>query len=82
MTQKIAAKARPLSLQVTVSVPALVFAEPKAGGFSAEVPLLPGCYTQGETLEEVETNLREAIEGWLAAAHDQATIETQSTLWS
>src|SRR5437764_207425 len=44
-----------------------------AGGDSAEVPALPGCYTQGETLEEVRANLREAAEGWLAAAHDAAT---------
>ena len=32
----------------------------------------PGCYTQGETLEEVRANLREAAEGWLNCAHDEA----------
>lgn len=37
------------------------------GGFWAEVPALPGCVTQGETLEELEANLHEAIEGWLLA---------------
>ena len=37
------------------------------GGFWAEVPALPGCVTQGETTEELERNLQEAIEGWLAA---------------
>ena len=36
------------------------------GGFWAEVPALPGCVSQGETRAEVETNLREAIAGWLA----------------
>ncbi|MGA2541343.1 MAG: type II toxin-antitoxin system HicB family antitoxin [Verrucomicrobiota bacterium] len=36
------------------------------GGFWAEVPALPGCATQGETLAEVEANLREAIDGWLS----------------
>jgi len=35
------------------------------GGFWAEVPALPGCVSQGETLEEVRANIREAIEGWL-----------------
>ncbi|HEY1769980.1 MAG TPA: type II toxin-antitoxin system HicB family antitoxin [Chthoniobacterales bacterium] len=35
----------------------------KEGGFWAEVPALPGCVTQGETLGEVEANLREAVEG-------------------
>ena len=37
------------------------------GGYWAEVPALPGCMTQGETKEELLKNLREAIEGWLAA---------------
>jgi predicted RNase H-like HicB family nuclease len=36
------------------------------GGFWAEVPALPGCVTQGETLPELHTNLTEAIEGWLS----------------
>ncbi len=41
------------------------------GGFWAEVPALPGCFTQGETLPELEINLREAIEGWLLAAQPE-----------
>ena len=32
------------------------------GGFWAEVPTIPGCATQGETMEELRFNLREAIE--------------------
>ena len=36
------------------------------GGYWAEVPVLPGCATQGDTLDELEKNLREAIEGWLS----------------
>ena len=35
------------------------------GGFWAEVPSIPGCATQGETMEELRSNLREAIEGCL-----------------
>ena len=31
------------------------------GGFVAFVPSLPGCHTQGETLEEAERNVKEAI---------------------
>ncbi len=63
---------RPIAVEVAVTLTALVYPEPEAGGYSAEIPALPGCYTQGETLEEVQTNLREAAEGWLAAAHDRA----------
>jgi predicted RNase H-like HicB family nuclease len=39
------------------------------GGFWAEVPALPGCMTQGETLEELKTHLKEAVELWFEAAH-------------
>ncbi len=35
------------------------------GGYWAEVPALPGCLTQGETLDEVVENLNDAIQGWL-----------------
>jgi len=36
------------------------------GGYWAEVPSLPGCVTQGETLNELKANLREAIDLWLS----------------
>lgn len=37
------------------------------GGFWAEVPSLPGCVTQGDSMDELRVNLREAIELWLEA---------------
>ncbi|MBI5328685.1 MAG: type II toxin-antitoxin system HicB family antitoxin [Deltaproteobacteria bacterium] len=36
------------------------------GGFWAEAPALPGCYTQGDTWEELLQNLYEAIEACLS----------------
>ncbi|HEX8201683.1 MAG TPA: type II toxin-antitoxin system HicB family antitoxin [Isosphaeraceae bacterium] len=36
-----------------------------AGGYWAEVPALPGCVSEGETLEELRTNIRESIECWM-----------------
>lgn len=36
------------------------------GGYWAEVPSIPGCVTQGETFEELLSNLYEAVEGCLA----------------
>ncbi|AFY88623.1 MAG: hypothetical protein CLLPBCKN_001025 [Chroococcidiopsis cubana SAG 39.79] len=39
-------------------------------GYWAEVPALPGCITEGETMEEVMTNLKDAIEGWLEVANE------------
>jgi predicted RNase H-like HicB family nuclease len=44
------------------------------GGFWAEVPALPGCVTQGETIEEITSNLREAVEGWLSVETPQSEI--------
>jgi len=35
------------------------------GGYWAEVPALPGCVSQGETVAELKANIREAIEGYL-----------------
>ena len=37
--------------------------EAEEGGYWAEVPSIPGCATQGDTYEELEANLREAIQG-------------------
>ena len=36
------------------------------GGYWAEVPSSPGCATQGDTMYELCSNLREAIEGCLS----------------
>jgi predicted RNase H-like HicB family nuclease len=41
--------------------------EAEEGGFWAQVPAIPGCATQGGTMEELAANLREAIEGCLSA---------------
>jgi predicted RNase H-like HicB family nuclease len=37
------------------------------GYWVAECPSLPGCISQGETREEAIANIREAIEGYIAA---------------
>ena len=40
--------------------------EAEEGGYWAEVPALPGCATQGDTFEELLSNLYEAVEGCLS----------------
>jgi predicted RNase H-like HicB family nuclease len=62
------ATTRPINLTITVRLSAVVHPEPQ-GGFSAEVPALPGCFTEAETLEELQANLVEAAEAWLEAEH-------------
>lgn len=43
----------------------LLSPDPEDGGYTVRVPALPGCNTQGDTLEEAIANAREAIEGYL-----------------
>ena len=46
------------------------------GGFWAEVPSIPGCATQGETMEELRHYLREAIEGCLSVPVEASSTHT------
>jgi predicted RNase H-like HicB family nuclease len=45
----------------------LIYEDPGERLFGAVVPELPGCVTQGATLDEALANIREAIEGHLLA---------------
>jgi predicted RNase H-like HicB family nuclease len=42
------------------------------GYWVAEVPSLPGCISQGKTREDALTNIKEAIEGYIAALKDDS----------
>jgi predicted RNase H-like HicB family nuclease len=44
----------------------VVVHEAEEGGYWAEVPAIPGCATQGDTFQELLTNLYEAVEGCLS----------------
>ena len=44
----------------------VVIHDAEEGGFWAEVPSIPGCATQGDSLRELLSNLHEAIEGCLS----------------
>jgi len=37
----------------------------KEGGFTAYVPVLPGCVSEGESYEEAYSNIKEALELYL-----------------
>ena len=51
----------------------VVIHDAEEGGFWAEVPAIPGCVSQGETMDQLLFNLREAIEGCMSI--DLATIK-------
>jgi len=44
----------------------VVIHEAEEGGYWAEVPAISGCATQGETFEELLSNIYEAVEGCLS----------------
>jgi predicted RNase H-like HicB family nuclease len=52
------------------------------GGYVAFVPSLPGCHTQGETLEETERNVKEAIAVYIESliAHGEPIPEEGPSL--
>lgn len=43
----------------------VILEQDEEGYYTAEVPALPGCLSQGKTREEAVSNIKEAIEGWL-----------------
>lgn len=63
-----------------MKVKAIIY-QAEEGGYWAKVPSLPGLYTQGESLAEIESNLREAIELYVsdvsAVAEDAAGANGQ-----
>jgi predicted RNase H-like HicB family nuclease len=52
------------------------------GGYSAECPAIPGCFSEGDTVEDVLANIKEAIEVCLEsmAAHQEALPEEQPVM--
>ena len=55
----------------------VVVHEAEEGGYWAEVPAIPGCATQGDSFEELLSNLYEAVEGCLSV--DVAEIAEPAT---
>ena len=52
------------------------------GGFWSEVPVLPGCYSQGETIDETLRNTKEAIEAYLLVLKDdQVSAPVEESLF-
>lgn len=45
------------------------------GGYTVYVPSLPGCISEGETIEEALKNIQEAIELYLEPVEDELVME-------
>jgi predicted RNase H-like HicB family nuclease len=57
----------------------VIYQEDPDGGFVATVAGLPGCHTQGETVEETKENIKEAIDVYLECLKDnRGKVRTKS----
>lgn len=45
--------------------------EAEEGGYTVEVPALPGCISEGDSYEEALANIRDAITAYLAELGDE-----------
>lgn len=50
----------------------------RGGGYWAVVPVLAGCVSEGETVDEVLANIREAAQGWLEVAAERSPTDPQA----
>lgn len=51
--------------------------EAEEGGYTVEVPALPGCISQGDSYEEALANIREAIAAYLQELGDELNPNQQ-----
>lgn len=52
----------------------VVYEADPEGGYVVFIPALPGCHTQGETLEEAEKNIKEAAIVYLESLQKERQI--------
>ena len=52
----------------------VIRADEEDGGYNVSCPALPGCHSQGDTIEEALENITEAIEGCLEVLNERAKI--------
>ena len=67
---KIKAEGKPLDYYLKLNYPITVYPDLEEGGYVAEIKDLPGCLTQGDTLEETMNNIAEARQLWIETVYD------------
>ena len=58
----------------------VVVHQAEEGGYWAEIPAIPGCATQGETFEELLSNIYEAVEACLSVDMKDITITAKDEI--
>lgn len=55
----------------------VVIHKAEEGGYWAEVPAVPGCFSEGDTADEAMANIREALAGCLDALNSMGKRVTE-----
>jgi predicted RNase H-like HicB family nuclease len=58
----------------------IIIHEAEEGGYWAEVPSLPGCASQGESMVDLINNLYDAVEGCLSVDMKNIQLENKDTV--
>ncbi|NKC15484.1 MAG: type II toxin-antitoxin system HicB family antitoxin [Gammaproteobacteria bacterium] len=58
----------------------VVIHEAEEGGYWAEIPSIPGCATQGETFDELLSNIYEAVEGCLSVDVHEISVSNKDKI--
>jgi len=53
----------------------VIIEQDESGYYVAEVPALPGCFSQGKTRKEALKNIQEAVEGWLEVMESKQPLD-------
>ena len=53
----------------------LIMYDSEYEGYVVDVPELPGCMSQGKTIDEALLNIKDAIKGWLLVEEKQGRLE-------
>ncbi len=58
----------------------IVLEKSEEGGYTAHVPSLPGCISEGETQQEALKNIQEAIELYLEPVEDDWIMDEKAVV--
>jgi predicted RNase H-like HicB family nuclease len=52
--------------------------DPEDGGYNVSCPAIPGCHSQGDTVEEALENIKDAITGCIEVQNED-TLQTRNS---
>lgn len=59
----------------------VIIKQDDTGYYYAEVPAMPGCFSQGKNIDEVKKNIKEAIEGWIEVMNEKVVEKDKENIY-